>query len=98
MWDGPCNDDMATDKVPEEYERVMRLDVMDTMDWICRMPMPRRIDAILKHEQALELLSKRAERVNSGLPRSHGQQSKVIQVNSAIQLLSSGESSCCGVT
>ena len=42
-----------------EYESVMSLDVMDTLDWIRRMPMPRRIDAILKRERALELLSKR---------------------------------------
>ena len=62
MWDGPeghdrpCNDDMDTDQVPAEYERVMSLDVMDTLDWIRRMPMPRRIDAILKRERALELI------------------------------------------
>ena len=104
MWDGPegqdrpCNDDMDTDQVPAEYERVMSLDVMDTLDWIRRMPMPRRIDAILKRERALELLSKRAERVIGGFARSHGQQSKVIQVNSVTQILSSGESSGCGVT
>ena len=61
MWDGPegqdrpCNDNMDTDQVPAEYERVMSLDVMDTLDWIRRMPMPRRIDAILKRERALEL-------------------------------------------
>ena len=81
MWDGPegldrpRNDDLDTDQVPAEYERVMSLDVMDTLDWIRRMPMPRRIDAILKRERALELLSKRAERVIGGLARSHGQQS-----------------------
>ena len=57
--------------------------------------MPRRIDAILKRERALELLSKRAERVIGGLARSHGQQSKVIQVNSVTQILSFGESSGC---
>ena len=88
---------MDTDQVAE-YERVMSLDVMDTLDWIRRMPMPRRIDAILKRERALELLSKRAERVIGGLARLHGQQSKVIQVNSVTQILSSGESSGCGVT
>ena len=104
MWDGPegqdrpCNDDMDTDQVPAEYERVMSLDVMDTLDWKRRMPMPRRIDAILKRERALELLSKRAERVIGGLARSHGQQSKVIQVNSVTAILSSHESSGCGVT
>ena len=104
MWDGPegqdrpCNDDMDTDQVPAEYERVMSLDVMDTLDWIRRMPMPRRIDAILKRERALELLSKRAERVIGGLARSQGQQSKVIQVNSVTAILSSHESSGCGVT
>ena len=104
MWDGSeaqgrsCNDDMDTDQVPAEYERVMSLDVMDTLDWIRRMPMPRRIDAILKRERALELLSKRAERVIGGLARSHGQQSKVIQVNSVTAILSSHESSGCGVT
>ena len=103
MWDGPegqdrpCNDDMDTDQVAE-YERVMSLDVMNTLDSIRRMPMPRPIDAILKRERALELLSKRAERVIGGLARSHGQQSKVIQVNSVTQILSSGESSGCGVT
>ena len=104
MWDGPedqdrpCNDDMDTDQVPAEYERVMSLDVMDTLDWIRRMPMPRRIDAILKRKRALELLSKCAERAIGGLARSYGQQSKVIQVNSVPQILSSGESSCCGAT
>ena len=104
MWDGPegqdrpFGDDMDTDQVPAEYERVMSLDVMDTLDWIRRMPMPRRIDAILKRERALELLSKRAERAIGGLARSYGQQSKVIQVNSVTQILSSGESSCCGAT
>ena len=56
----------------------MSLDVMDTLDWIRRMPMPRRIDAILKRERALELLSKRAERVIGGLGRQLGQQNKVI--------------------
>jgi len=72
MWDGsegqdrPCNDDMDTDQVPAAYERVMSLDVMDTLDWIRRMPMPRRIDAILKRERALELLSGRAEQGDSG--------------------------------
>ena len=39
---------------------------MDTLDWILRMPMPRRIDAILKRERAFEL-SKRAERFIGGL-------------------------------
>ena len=76
----------------------MSLDVMDTLDWIRRMPMPRRIDAILKRKRALELLSKCAERAIGGLARSYGQQSKVIQVNSVPQILSSGESSCCGAT
>jgi len=104
MWDGPegldrpCNEDLDTDQVPAEYERVMSLDVMDTLDWIRRMPMPRRIDAILKRERALELLSKRAERVIGGFARSHGQQSKVIQVNSVTAILSSHESSGCGVS
>ncbi|MDA7522881.1 hypothetical protein N8535_00475 [bacterium] len=86
MWDGPEGQDRPCN------------DDMDTLDWIRRMPMPRRIDAILKRERVLELLSKRAERVIGDLARSHGQQSKVIQVNSVIQILSSGESSCCGVT
>ena len=57
----------------------MSLDVMDTLDWIRRMPMSRRMDANLKRERALELLSKRAERVIGGFARSHGQQSKVIR-------------------
>lgn len=98
MWDGPYNDHRATDQVPAEYERVMRLDVMDTLDCICRMPMPRRMNAILRRERALEQLSKRTERVMGGLGRSYGLQSKVIKVNSVTQILSSGESSCCGVT
>ena len=38
----------------------MSLDVMDTLDWIRRMLIPRRIDAILKRERALELLFKPA--------------------------------------
>ncbi|MDA7525060.1 hypothetical protein N8616_05610 [Verrucomicrobia bacterium] len=54
--------------------------------------MPRRIDAILKRERALELLSKR---VIGGLGRSHGQQSKVIQINSIPQFLNSNKSSDC---
>ena len=37
----------------------MSLDAMYTMDWIRSMPMLRRVDAILKRERALELLSKR---------------------------------------
>jgi hypothetical protein len=89
MWDGPegldrpYNDDLDNDQVPAEYERVMSLDVMDTLDWI------RRIDAILKRERALELLSKRAERVIGGLGRQLGQQNKVIQVNAITQVLNS---------
>ena len=95
MWDGPegldrsRNDDLDNDQVPAEYERVMSLDVMDTLDWIRRMPMPRLIDAILKRERALELLSKRAERVIGGLGRQLGQQNKVIQVNAITQVLNS---------
>ena len=95
MWDGhedmdrPCNEDLDTDQVPAEYERVMSLDVMDTLDWIGRMPMPRRIDAIPKRERALELQSKRAERVIDGLGRQLGQQNKVIQVNGITQDLNS---------
>ena len=65
----------------------MSLDVRDTLDWIRRMPMPRRIDAILKRERALELLSKRAERVIGGLSRHLGQQNKAIQVNPITQVL-----------
>ena len=93
MWDGPegldrpCNEDLDHDQVPAEYERVMSLDVMDTLDWIRRMPMPRRIDAILKRERALGLLSKRAERVIGGFGRQLGQQNKVIQVNAITQVL-----------
>ena len=67
----------------------MSLDVMDTLEWIRRMPMPRRIDAILKRERALELLSKRAEGVIGGLGRRHGQQNKVIQVNAITEVLNS---------
>ena len=37
----------------------MSLDAIYTLDWIRRMPMPRRVDAILKRKRALELLSKR---------------------------------------
>ncbi|MDC0267708.1 hypothetical protein OAK97_00195 [bacterium] len=104
MWDGPegqdrpCNDDMDSDQLPAEYERVMSLDVMDTLDWIRRMPMPRRMDAILKRERALELLSKRAERVIGSLAHQRGQQNKVIQVNSITQFLSTNANSGCGVT
>ncbi len=53
MWDAPegldrpCNDYLDNDQVPAEYEWVMSLDVMDTLDWIRQIPMPRRIDAIL---------------------------------------------------
>ena len=87
--DRPCNDDLDNDQVPAEYERVMSLDVMDTLDWIRRMPMPRRIDAILKRERTLELLSKRADRVIGGLGRQLRQQNKVIQVNAITQVLNS---------
>ena len=72
MWDGPegldrpCNDDLDNDQVPAEYERVMSLDVMDTLDWIRRMPMPRHIDAILKRERAIQLSSRSGFRVYSG--------------------------------
>ena len=57
--DRPCNDDLDNDPAPAEYERIMSLDVMDTWDWIRRIPRPYRRDAILKRERALELLSKR---------------------------------------
>ena len=50
---------------------------------------PRRIDAILKRERTLELLSKRADRVIGGLGRQLGQQNKVIQVNAITQMLNS---------
>jgi hypothetical protein len=62
MWDGPegldrpCNEDLDADQVPVEYERVMSLDVMDTLNWIRRMPMSRRMDAILKRERGLVVL------------------------------------------
>ena len=36
--DRPGNDDLDNEQVPAEYERVMSLDVMDTLDWIRRMP------------------------------------------------------------
>jgi hypothetical protein len=104
MWNGPdgsdrqCSDDLDDDQLPAEYERIMSTDVMETLHWIRRMPIPRRMDAILKRERALEMLSKRAERVIGGLPRSHGQQSKVIQVNSVTAILSSNENSGCDVT
>jgi len=104
MWDGPdgfdrqCGDDLDDNQLPAEYERVMSTDVMETLHWIRRMPMPRRIDSILKRERALEMLSKRAERVIGGLARSHGQQSKVIQVNSVTAILNSPENSGCDVT
>ena len=39
--------------------------------------MSRRIDAVLKRERALELLSKRAERVIGGLCRQLGQLTKL---------------------
>jgi transposase len=104
MWDGPDgsdrqrSDDLDDNQLPAEYERIMSTDVMETLHWIRRMPMSRRIDSILKRERALEMLSKRAERVIGGLARSHGQQSKVIHVNSVTAILSSHESSGCGVT
>ena len=53
------------------------------------MPMPRRIDAILKRERTLELLSKRDDRVIGGLGRQLGQQNKVIQVNAITQGMNS---------
>jgi uncharacterized protein YjcR len=40
MWDGPedldrpCNDDLDNDQVPAEYERVISLNVIDTLDCI----------------------------------------------------------------
>ena len=104
LWHGPdgldrqCGDDLDEDQLPAEYERIMSTDVMETLHWIRRMPMPRRIDSILKRERALEMLSKRAEQVIGGLARSHGQQSKVIQVNSVTAILSSNENSGCDVT
>ena len=83
MWDGPegldrpCNDYLDNDQVPAEYERIMSLDVMDTLDWIRWIPVPRVIDAILKRERALELLSKLAEPVIGGLGRQLGQLTKL---------------------
>jgi hypothetical protein len=71
---------------------------METLHWIRRMPIPRRIDSILKRERALEMLSKRAERVIGGLARAHGQQNKLIQVNSVTAILNSHENSGCDVT
>ena len=55
----------------------MSLDVMDTLDWIRWIPVPRVIDAILKRERALELLSKLAEPVIGGLGRQLGQLTKL---------------------
>jgi len=104
LWHGPdgldrqCADDLDEDQLPAEYERIMSTDVMETLHWIRRMPMPRRIDSILKRERALEMLSKRAERVIGGLARSHGQQNKLIQVNSVTAILNSHENSGCDVT
>ena len=59
--------------------------------------MPRRMDATLKRERALELLFKRAELIISGLTRSHEQQNKMIQVNAVIQIFSSDEKADCRV-
>ncbi|XOV70437.1 MAG: helix-turn-helix domain-containing protein [Verrucomicrobiota bacterium] len=104
MWDGPegldrqCGDDLDDNQLPTEYERIMSTDVMETLHWIRRMPIPRRIDSILKRERALEMLSKRAERVIGGLARAHGQQNKLIQVNSVTAILNSHENSGCDVT
>ena len=104
MWDGPegqdrkCGDHLDDDQLTAEYERIMSTDVMETLHWIRRMPMSRRIDAILKRERALEMLSKRAERVIGGLARAHGQQNKLIQVNAITQFLHSGENPPCDVT
>jgi len=103
MWNGPegldrqCGDDLDDNQLPAEYERIMSTDDMETLHWIRRMPMPRRIDAILKSERALELLSKRAERVIGSLAHEGGQQNKVIQVNSVPQFLGSNKSSDCDV-
>ena len=72
MWDGSegqvrfCNDNLDSNHLPAEFQRVMSMDVMDTLDWIRRMPMLRRMDAILKRERALELSSGRAEQGDSG--------------------------------
>ena len=69
MWDGP-----------EGLDRPCN-DDLDNDQVPAEYERVMSLDAILKRERALELLSKRAERVIGGLSRLLGQQNKVIQVN-----------------
>ncbi|MDC0325565.1 hypothetical protein OAM01_02290 [bacterium] len=72
-----------------EYRRIMSEDVMRTLDRFVRMPVPRRIDEILKRERCLELLSRRGERVMAPLQQQLDAKASVIQIESVTQYLNS---------
>ena len=67
----------------------MSEDVMRTLDRFVRMPVPRRIDEILKRERCLELLSRRGERVMVPLQQQLDAKASVIQIESVTQYLNS---------
>lgn len=72
-----------------EYRRIMSEDVMRTLNRFARMPIPRRIDDILKRERCLELLSKRGERVMTPLQQQIDAKASVLQIDSITTYLNS---------
>ena len=64
-----------------EYRRIMSEDVMRTLDRFARMPIPRRLDDILKRERCLELLSRRGERVMSPMQQQLDAKASVLQID-----------------
>ncbi|GEM_PF-796402 len=95
QWDSP-NDtgwqmtEITPDEaIPEEYQRLMGQDVLETLQRIRNLPMPRQMDGILKRERALELLSKRAERTITDSVNSSKQGHQILQINSVTQVLDS---------
>ncbi len=78
---------MTDDAIPEEYQRLMGQDVLETLQRITNLPMPRQMDGILKRERALELLSRRAERTIADSMNSSKQGHQILQINSVTQIL-----------
>ena len=70
-----------------EYRRIMSEDVMRTLDRFARMPVPRRIDEILKRERCLELLSRRGERVMAPIEQKLGADASLVRVESVTRYL-----------
>ncbi|MDA7525466.1 hypothetical protein N8616_01290 [Verrucomicrobia bacterium] len=70
-----------------EYRRIMSEDVMRTLDRFARMPVPRKIDEILKRERCLELLSRRGERVMAPIEQKLGANASLVRVESVTRYL-----------